>query len=104
MKQFEVWLVALDPAKGHEISKTRPCVIISPNEMDKLKTRLVAPLTSTIRNWSCRVRCQFQHVTGEVALDQMRCVDARSRGRRFLGHVDDKTANQIKQVLREMFS
>ena len=104
MNRFEVWLIKLDPTKGREIDKTRPCVVVSPNELNALKTRLVAPLTSTVRGWKCRVKSRFDGVDGEIALDQMRCVDnSPARAVRRLGRVDDKTARQITKTLTRMF-
>ncbi len=104
MKQFEVWLIDLEPASGSEIKKTRPCVIISPDEMDGLKTRIVAPLTSTPRDWHFRIDCFFQKTRGQVALDQMRCIDLRARKSRKVGKIDAVTAQSIKTALQEMFT
>lgn len=76
VNQFDVYLVSLDPMQGSEIKKTRPCVVISPDDMNNhLKTVLIAPMTSTIRHYPTRVKTQFQGKKGEVVLDQMRAVD-----------------------------
>jgi len=104
MKQFEIWLIDLDPTSGAEINKIRPCVIISPDTMNKLKTRLVAPMTTAIKPWPFRPNCVFQGKKGQIALDQMRCVDLRGRKLRKIGALGDATANTIKQTLQHMFS
>lgn len=79
VRQFEVYLVSFDPRQGSEIKKTRPALVISPNEMNQtLRTVLVAPMTTTLRNFPSRVKTTFQGKKGDIALDQMRAVD-RSR-------------------------
>lgn len=99
----EVWLVELDPTLGSEIQKTRPCLVISPNEMNRyLKTIIVAPMTTTTRPYPSRVRVTFQGREGQVALDQIRAVD-RTRLVRKLGRVSAKTGEAISRVLVEMF-
>ena len=102
-KRFEVWLVNLDPATGREIKKTRPCVIVSPEVINKfLDTVITAPLTSTIRSYPTRVSCTFQKKNGEVALDQIRSVD-KIRLIRKLGTLDNATCKLICEILQEMF-
>jgi mRNA interferase MazF len=97
----EVWLVNLDPSVGREIAKTRPSVVVSPDELNAhLETVIVAPLTSTIKPWPFRVSVRFARRRGSVALDQMRALD-RARLVRRLGRVD---AAPILAVLREMFA
>ena len=99
----EVWLVALDPSKGSEIKKTRPCLVISPDEMNAaLQTLLVAPMTTALRDYPTRVNLTFQNKTGQVALDQLRTID-RERLLRKLGLVSTRIANQVSSVLIEMF-
>ena len=76
VKRFEVHLISLDPTKGSEIKKTRPCLIISPNEMNKyIRTVIIAPMTSTIKNYPTRVTTTFQGKKGQIVLDQIRTVD-----------------------------
>ena len=100
----EVWLVALDPAAGAEIRKTRPCLIISPNEMNlHLWTAIVAPMTTTQRPYPTRVEVTFQGKHGQVALDQLRAVD-RHRLVRKLGTVSAITAAAVSATLVEMFA
>jgi len=97
----EVWLVNLDPIVGREIAKTRPGVVVSPDELNAhLGTVIVAPLTSTIKPWPFRVPVRFARRNGAIALDQMRAMD-RTRLVRRLGRVD---AAPILAVLREMFA
>ena|SRR5450631_2710706 len=97
----EIWLVNLDPVVGREIAKTRPGVIVSPDELNAhLGTVIVAPLTTTIKPYPFRVPVRFARRNGAVALDQMRAVD-RVRLVRRLGRVD---ATPILSGLREMFA
>ena len=103
IKRFEIWLVQLDPTQGSEIKKTRPCVVISPDEMKALKTAIVAPMTLKGFSFPTRIQCTFQGKQGLVVLDQMRAVD-KSRLIKKLG-VLSKTA-QVKTIncLQEMFA
>lgn len=104
MKQFDVYLVDLEPARGSEIKKQRTAVIISPDVMNKhLKTVIVAPLTSTTKNYPSRVGSSFQNRKGEIAFDQMRAID-KSRLARKLGSIDAITASRIKAVIKTIFS
>lgn len=101
--RFDVWLVSLDPAKGNEIKKTRPCVIISPKEInDHMNTVIIAPLTSTIKNFPFRLNCKFQDHNGQIALDHIRSVD-KSRLVKKLGNMDQSTSMHICQLLIEIF-
>ncbi len=101
--RFDVWLVPLDPTIGHEIKKTRPCVIISPNELSQLSTVLVAPLTTQGFKFPSRIKCLFQNKSGFILLDHMRAVDKR-RLIKKLGTLDKHTARRICDILQEMFS
>ena len=102
-RRDEVWLIALDPSKGSQIKKTRPCLVISPDEMNEpLLTVLVAPMTTTVRNYPTRVNLTFRTKTGQIALDQLRAVD-RQRLVRRLGVVSTKTAREVSSLLVEMF-
>src|SRR5215813_307693 len=103
MKQFEVYLVNLDPTVGSEIKKTRPAVIISPDVMNKnLNTVIIAPLTSTLKNYPSRVKSLFKRKNGEIVLDQIRAVD-KIRLNKKLGTLPPQTADDIKKVLQTMF-
>jgi mRNA interferase MazF len=102
--QGEVWLVALDPTQGSEIRKTRPCLIVSPDEMNEhLATVIVVPLTTALRAYPTRVSLRFRGKTGQAALDQIRTVD-KSRLAKGLGHVSDRVADKVAGVLVEMFT
>lgn len=101
--RFQVWLVGLNPTKGREINKTRPCVIVSPDEMSALSTVLVAPMTTKGFEFSGRIGCRFKGQDGLILLDQMRAVD-KSRLNKQLGKVDLGTQKQICQTLQEMFA
>ncbi len=102
--RFDVHLVKLDPAKGSEIRKTRPCLIISPNEMNcRIRTVIVAPMTSTRKKYPTRVSCQFRGVDGEIVLDQIRTVD-KSRLVKRLGRVSRQTQQATLNKLQEVFA
>ncbi len=102
--RFDVVLVSLDPTKGHEIKKTRPCLVVSPDEMNQfLKTLIVAPMTTKGRGYPTRVWCEFRGKEGEIAVDQIRTID-RNRVVKRLGQVDRKTSGAVLKVLLELFS
>ena len=103
-QRSEVWLVSLEPTIGSEIRKTRPCVIVSPNEINKLlRTVIVAPLTSTIKNYPTRLSIVFQDRKSSIALDQIRTVD-KFRLVKKLGNITPKESQSIADILVEMFS
>lgn len=103
-RRDEVWLVSLDPTQGSEIQKTRPCLIVSPDEANEyLRTVIIAPMTTTERPYPTRVGITFQSKRGQVALDQIRAVD-RQRLVRRLGAVPAKTAQAVSSLLVEMFA
>ena len=104
MERFAIHLVRLDPATGAETAKTRPCVIVSPNELNRaVATVIIAPLTTVQRGWPTRVPVEFQGKHGEIALDQLRAV-GRSRLVKRLGKLDAATATAVLDVLGEMFA
>lgn len=104
INRFDILLVSFDPSQGHEIKKTRPCMIVSPNEMNKyIKTLIVAPMTSKIRNYPTRIPVVFESKEGTIALDQIRTID-KSRIIRNLGTLDTKIANTVLETLGKMFS
>ncbi len=99
-----VYLVRLDPTQGSEIKKTRPCVIVSPDELNQhLRTVIVAPMTTGGRAYPWRPRCRFQGRAGVVALDQLRTVDAE-RLVKSLGELDPQTVLAVLRTLQEMFA
>ena len=102
IKRFEIYLVKLNPTVGAEIQKTRPCIVISPDEMNILKTVIVAPMTSKGFDFVFRPKIRFEKKDGLVLLDQLRTVD-KTRLVKKLGSVDKKTAQQISKVLVQMF-
>jgi len=104
MKRFDVYLNNLDPTVGREIKKTRPCLVISPDEMNEyISTVIVAPMTSRIRNYPTRVTCVFQGTKGQIVLDQIRTVN-KIRLIKKLGVIDDQSQYEVIQILQEMFS
>ena len=104
MNQFDVYIADLNPARGSEMKKIRPAVIISPNAMNvNLNTVIIAPLTHTIKGYPSRVPSLFNGEPGEVALDQMRAVD-KSRLKEKQGRIAPSTAANIKAILAAMFS
>ena len=104
MTRGDVHLVHLDPTLGSEIKKTRPCVIVSPDELNEhLRTIIVAPMTTIGRAYPWRVRCKFQRRSGYVVLDQVRTVD-RERLVKRLGALSTATMTDVLSGLQEMFS
>jgi mRNA interferase MazF len=95
--------VSLDPTQGSEIKKTRPCVVISPDEMNEhIATVIVVPMTTKTRAYPSRVPCRFQGKQGEVALDQLRTID-KTRLVKKLGRLNPGVAQQVLAVLAEVF-
>ncbi len=104
VNHFEVYFVQLDPTLGSEISKLRPCVIISAKELNRsLNTVIVAPLTSTVRNYPTRINCFVNGKNGQIALDQIRTID-KIRLSRKIATLDSYTGKQISETLVEMFN
>lgn len=101
--QYQIVLVNLDPTIGSEMKKTRPCLIISPNELNKyLKTIVIAPLTSNLKSYPTRVLVSHNNQKGTVVLDQIRTID-RKRIVKVLGKISDKEITQVKNILRETY-
>jgi mRNA interferase MazF len=100
----DVYLVGINPTLGSEIKKARPCLVISPNEMNRhIKTVIVAPMTTRGQSYPSRVPCRFQGRDGQVVLDQVRTVD-KGRLVRLLGRISRKTMADALRVLQEMFA
>lgn len=100
----DVYLVGLDPTRGSEIRKTRPCVVVSPDELNRyLRTVIIAPMTTGGQAYPWRVTCRFRGRAGFVALDQLRTVDT-GRLRRRLGRLAPATLTSVLAVLQEMFA
>lgn len=103
LKQYQIVLVNLDPTMGSEMKKTRPCVIISPNEMNKyLNTIVIAPMTSSSKNYPTRLEINHDSKKGWIVLDQIRTVD-RQRIIKILGNLTEKEILRVKEILRETF-
>ena len=104
VRRYDVHLVNLDPTRGGEIRKTRPCVVVSPDETNRhLRTAIIAPMTTTRRRYPTRVDVTFQRKRGEVALDQIRAVDQSRLGRR-LGRLPEHRGREISGTLLAMFA
>ena len=103
-RRGDVVLVALDPARGREIRKTRPCVVVSPDELNRhLRTLIVAPMTTGGQAYPWRVSCRFQRTDGFIALDQLRTVD-RERVARKLGRLAPSALGATLVLLQELFA
>lgn len=103
LKQYQIVLVNLDPTIGNEIKKTRPCVIISPNEMNKyLQTIVVAPMTSSSKAYPTRVEVNQNKTKGWIVLDQIRTVD-RQRITKIFENLKEKEIQKVKEVLKETY-
>lgn len=100
--QYDVFLISLDPAIGHEIKKSRPCVVISPDEMNSnIDTVIISPMTTKSHNYPTRIALKFQKKNAWIVLDQIRTIDKKRLIKR-LGKVRSPIAQKIKEVLREM--
>lgn len=104
VERFDVYLVSLDPTKGLEIKKTRPCLIISPDEMNRnIRTVIIAPMTSTLKNYPTRVTTSFQTKQGQIVLDQIRTID-KQRLIKKLGSISSSAQDKVIRILQDMFS
>jgi mRNA interferase MazF len=103
ISRFQVWLVSLNPTQGKEINKTRPCIVVSPNEMAALSTVIVAPMTTKGFDFPCRISCKFKNKNGLILLDQIRAVD-KTRLIKNLGALDEDAQMELCDTLQELFS
>jgi len=105
IEQYNAYWVSLDPTQGSEIAKTRPCIVVSPNELnDHLNTVIIVPLTSTLRNYPFRVQCVVTGKKGELAVDQIRTVDKnRLKTSNSFGRLADNEIINLQNILFEMF-
>jgi len=104
LRRGDVCLIQLDPTRGSEMRKTRPCVVVSPDELNQhLRTLIVAPMTTAGQAYPWRVGCRFQNRSGFVAIDQLRTVDLERIAKR-LGRIGSRTLFSVLNVLQEMFS
>ena len=103
-RRFDVYLVALDPTIGREIQKTRPCLVVSPDEMNRhIATVIVVPMTTKGRPYPTRIPCRFQGKSGQIVLDQLRAVD-KTRVVKRLGRISPRTQEEVLSALAEMFA
>jgi mRNA interferase MazF len=104
VKRFDVYLVNLDPTIGSEIKKTRPCLVVSPDEMNRnIRTVIIAPMTSAIKDYPTRVSCIFRKKQGQIVLDQIRTID-KIRLVKRLGTIDSKSQLDVVSTLQQMFA
>jgi mRNA interferase MazF len=104
VNRFDVFLINLDPTVGSEIQKTRPCLIISPDEMNRhIRTVIVAPMTTVGKDYPTRVPCEFQRKKGQIVLDQIRTID-KSRLIKKIGTVDPQVQAEVISTLQSMFA
>ena len=102
IKQYSVYWINLDPVTGSEVSKTRPCVVISPDDMNRyMRTVIIAPLTPTLKQYPSRVQCSINGENGMIMLDQMKAVD-KSRLSSHMGKLRKIETGKIKEVINEM--
>ena len=103
VKRFAIVLVALDPTRGSELQKTRPCVVVSPSEINvRLRTVVIAPITGTIKNYPTRITIDQENVRGSIALDQIRAID-KTRIVATIGSLDERVAMVVADRLVEFF-
>ena len=103
LKQYEIVLVNLNPTIGSEINKTRPCIVISPNEMNKyLKTIIVAPMTTSSKNYPTRIEIEHNDKIGWIVIDQIRTID-KQRILKVLGRMTKPEIKELKSVIKETF-
>lgn len=104
INRFDVYLVNLDPTPRKEIQKTRPCLVVSPDEMNHaIRTAIIAPMTTKGRPYPTRVACRFRGKQGQIVVDQLRAVDS-ARLVKKLGRLDKRAAHEVLRVLGEMFA
>lgn len=102
VNQYEIYWVELDPTRGSELQKTRPCIVISPDEMNhNINTVIIVPLTSTSKNYPSRVKIEFEGQEGWIVLDQIRCID-KSRLLKKAGDLDSDIIIEVKSVIKKM--
>jgi len=103
LKQYQIVLVNLDPTMGSEIKKTRPCVIISPDEMNKfLRTIIIAPMTTSSKKYPTRIEVKYDRKTGWIIIDQIRTID-KQRIIKILGRLSQPEIKELKSVVKETF-
>jgi mRNA interferase MazF len=103
VNRFDVYLINLDPTLGSEIQKTRPCLIISPDEMNRhIRTVIIAPMTTAGRDYPTRISCKFKKIKGQIVLDQIRTI-FKTRLIKKLGSINPETQIEVISVLQRLF-
>ncbi|MEN8262653.1 MAG: type II toxin-antitoxin system PemK/MazF family toxin [Nitrospirota bacterium] len=103
VNRFDIYVVSLDPTRGSEIKKTRPCIVISPDEINhNINTVIIAPMTSATKKYPTRVPIEFQGKKGQIVLDQIRTVD-KKRLIKKIGRLKKNTYEKVLSILQEMF-
>ena len=103
IKQYEVYLINLDPTIGHEIQKTRPCLVLSPDEMnDNIRTVIIAPMTTKSHVYPTRIPVRFDKKSGWIVLDQIRTVD-KARLLKKLGRISSREIAAVKDIIKQMY-
>ena len=104
VNRFDVYLINLDPTIGSEIQKARPCLIISPDEMNRhIRTVIIAPMTSAGKDYPTRISCKFKKKKGQIVLDQIRTID-KTRLIKKLGSINPETQLEVVSVLQRLFA
>ena len=104
VNRFDVYLINLDPTAGSEIQKTRPCLIISPDEINRhIRTVIVAPMTTAGKDYPTRIPCKFKRKKGQIVLDQIRTID-KTRLVKKLGSINPETQLEVISVLQRLFA
>ena len=104
VNRFDVYLINLDPTVGSEIQKTRPCLIISPDEMNRhIRTVIIAPMTTVGKDYPTRISCKFKKKKGQIVLDQIRTID-KARLIKKLGSINPETQSGVISVLQRLFA
>lgn len=102
INQYEIYLINLDPTVGHEIKKSRPCLVISPNEINyNIDTIIIAPMTTKSKSYPTRIKLKFEGKEGWIVLDQIRTVD-KIRFIKKLGKIENKIVKEVKKTIKEM--
>jgi|SRR5665647_487060 len=102
IQQYEVYWISLDPAQASEMAKTRPCVVVSPNEMNQfLRTLVIIPITSTVKNYPWRVECIISNKQGSIATDQIKVVDKARIGLK-IGKLSKEEITALKEIIQKM--
>jgi len=101
VEHYGIYWINLDPTVGREMKKTRPCIVLSPNEMNRhMSTVIIAPITSTLRNYPMRLNLTLKGKKGQIACDQMRCVDVQRMGKKIQG-LPSNQQKKLREIIEE---